>query len=113
MHTFQGIHTIDTSALPDATYTGESEIRYTPNMAHVNDRTKIVSDNRHKTVTNIAVSPEGEGFDLLLFHALKITNDQVDEAEIVARWHFSNLEHLEFMKSLINDSVDRAHLQDL
>lgn len=74
-------------------------------LTHIDDNTKITTDNSSKAITNYAVHSLDEGFELWLFHALKITGSHVDEAEIVATWHFDSLEHLEQVKDKIVGSV--------
>lgn len=98
--TWKGFETFDTTVWVPAPY-----LRYNPNMHHVDDNTKIIVDDSSREVTNIAVDSQEDGFELKLFHALKVSGSHVDEAEIVASWHFDSLDHLEHMIRVIKESV--------
>lgn len=107
--TYEGkeLYTFDVHKKPNSFYVGSLRIRYTPNMLDVDSNTKIMSNNYHKTVTNIAVWPQNMGFGLMLFHALKISDNHVDEADIVAKWHFDTLDFLENIIKEVTDSLDK------
>jgi hypothetical protein len=98
MTTYKGMESISTES---------SSLRYNLIVAHVDDNTDITTDNSSKSVTNFAIKPLEEGFKLLLFHALKISGDHVDKAEIVASWHFDSLHHLKDITDKINISINK------
>lgn len=82
-------------------------MEYNPDMARLIDgKTKISGGSASKSVDNVMVYPLEDGsFDLILTHTLKEENDIVLEAEIVGKWHYNDIAHLQFFSDMLANSI--------
>jgi hypothetical protein len=85
------------------------ELTYNPDMARlIDDTTEIIEDNSSKSVDNIMIKPLPDGsIDISLTHTIEEKNDIVLKAEIIGKWHFNSIKHLQEFSDKIADSVKK------
>ena len=80
---------------------------YNPDMGRLIDgKTKLVGNPTFKSVDNVMVYPQEDGsIDLILTHTLKEENDIVLVAQLVGKWHYNSISHLQSFSDMLADSI--------